>query len=94
MNQVSIGEGCQINKAIIAENVLVGNGAELGVGEEIPNDVAPHIYSDGMVTIGEKSEIPEGVKIGKNTVIFGITTLRDYKDKVLPSGQSLIKAGD
>ncbi len=34
MNQTQIGEGCEINKAIIAENVVVGNQVKLGVGEE------------------------------------------------------------
>ena len=45
MNQTQIGEECEINKAIIAENVVVGNQVKLGVGEEAENDTAPHIYN-------------------------------------------------
>lgn len=70
MNGTTIGEGSVINKAIIAENVQIGNNVELGVGEEAPNDLAPHIYSFGLVTIGEHSTVPDGVKVGKNTAIF------------------------
>ncbi len=94
MNHVDIGAGGELNKAIIAENVIVGSGVKMGVGEEAPNETEPHIYSHGIVTIGEKSVIPEGVSIGKNSVIFGVTTASDYPDAYLGSGKTLIKAGD
>lgn len=94
MASTSIGEGTIVDKAIIAENVQVGNGVVLGTGEEVPNKEKPDIYSFGLVTIGEDSVIPDGVKIGKNTAISGVTDLTDYKDGVLESGGTLIKAGD
>lgn len=94
MSSTSIGEGTIVDKAIIAENVQVGNHVVLGTGEEVPNKEKPDIYSFGLVTIGEDSVIPDGVKIGKNTAISGVTDLTDYKDGVLESGGSLIKAGD
>lgn len=94
MNQTQIGEGCEINKAIIAENVVVGNQVKLGVGEETENDTAPHIYNHGLVTIGEKSVIPDGISVGKNSVISGVTAAADYEDSRLASGKTLIKAGE
>ena len=94
MNQTQIGEGCEINKAIIAENVVVGNQVKLGVGEEAENDMAPHIYNHGLVTIGEKSVIPDGISVGKNSVISGVTAAADYEDSQLASGKTLIKAGE
>ena len=94
MNQTQIGEGCEINKAIIAENVVVGNQVKLGVGEEAENDTAPHIYNHGLVTIGEKSVIPDGISVGKNSVISGATAAADYEDSQLASGKTLIKAGE
>lgn len=94
MNQTQIGEGCEINKAIIAENVVVGNQVKLGVGEEAENDTAPHIYNHGLVTIGEKSVIPDGISVGKNSVISGVTAAADYEDSRLASGKTLIKAGE
>ena len=94
MNQTRIGEGCEINKAIIAENVVVGNQVKLGVGEEAENDTAPHIYNHGLVTIGEKSVIPDGISVGKNSVISGVTAAADYEDSQLASGKTLIKAGE
>jgi len=94
MNYTQIGEGCELNKAIVAENVVIGKGVKMGMGEEVPNDTAPHIYSDGIVTVGERSVIPDGITVGKNTVIFGVTSEADYKDARLPSGKTLIKAGE
>ena len=94
MNQTRIGDGCEINKAIIAENVVVGNQVKLGVGEETENDTAPHIYNHGLVTIGEKSVIPDGISVGKNSVISGVTAAADYEDSQLASGKTLIKAGE
>ena len=94
MNQTSIGSGCVINKAIVAEDVSIGDNVTLGEGEEAPNETAPHIYNHGLVTIGEKSVIPTGVSIGKNTVVFGETEDSDYENARLASGKSLIKAGE
>lgn len=94
MNQTHIGDGCEINKAIVAEDVQIGNNVRLGVGEEAENDTAPHIYNQGLVTIGEKSVIPDGISVGKNSVIFGETTAADYEGACLASGKTLIKAGE
>ncbi len=94
MNDTTIGKNCEINKGIIAENVIIGNDVKLGVGEEIENDTAPHIYNHGLVTIGEKTVVPNGVSVGKNSVVSGNTTVADYPDMYLGSGKTLIKAGD
>ena len=94
MKNTNIGENCTIEKAIIAEEVELSDNVVLGIGEDIPNKVQPKIYSFGLVTIGENSYIPPNVKIGKNTAISGDTTPDDYKEGVLESGETLIKAGD
>lgn len=94
MQDCVIGEDCVIDKAIIAENVAIGDRAVLGVGSDIPNKQKPDIYSFGIVTIGENSVIPEGVRIGKNTAISGVTVSEDYKEGMLESGETLIKAGE
>lgn len=94
MNRTSIDANCQINKAIVAEDVEIKDGVILGAGEEVPNETDPHIYNHGIVTIGEKSLIPANIKIGKNSVVFGKTEPSDYTDSCLESGKTLIKAGD
>ncbi len=94
MNETCIGKGCELYKAIVAENVTINDNVKLGMGDEVPNETDPHIYSDGIVTVGETSVIPEGVTVGKNTCIFGVTSREDYTDNYLAGGKILIKAGD
>lgn len=95
MRNSVIGENVVMDKAIIAEDVAIGNHVVLGYGEEVPNVLKPAVYSFGIATIGEKSVIPDNVKIGKNTAISGVTTLADYPDGMLPGGQVIAaKDGD
>lgn len=94
MNHAAIGKDCRIERGIIAEYANIGNNVTLGEGDECENDTAPHIYNSGIVTIGEKSIIPDGVTVGKNTVIFGETSAEDYMEGYLESGKSLIKVGE
>lgn len=94
MQNTRIGDNVTINKSIIAENVKIGDRVELGIGEEAPNKLNESVYSFGLVTVGENSVIPSGVKVGKNTAISGDTEPGDYPDGILASGESIIKAGD
>ena len=94
MKDVEIGSGCIIDKAIIAEDVKIGANVTLGTGGEAPNKMKPDIYSFGLVTIGENSVIPDGVQIGKNTAVSGVTIREDYPNGILESGETLIKAGE
>lgn len=94
MNRTEIGKNCELTKAIVAEDVIIGNEVKLGVGEEAENDTAPHIYNHGLVTVGEKSVLPDHINVGKNSVVFGKTKKDDFEDGWLASGKTLIKAGD
>ena len=94
MKGTQIGENVVIDKAIIAENCSIGDNVTLGVGEEKPNKFNEKIYSFGLVTIGEDSEVPSNVSVGKNTAISGKTTKEDYPKGILDSGEVIIKAGD
>lgn len=94
MKDTKIKKGCVIDKSIIAENCEIGENVTLGIGSDVPNKLKPAIYSFGLVTIGENSVVPDGVQIGKNTAISGVTTREDYPNGILESGETLIKAGE
>ena len=94
MNHVIIGKNCRINKSIVAEDTIIEDEVSMGISEEVSNEEFPHIYNHGLVCVGEKSRLPKGVTIGKNSCIYGITKADDYKDMHLESGKNLIKAGD
>ena len=94
MGEVTIGRNTKVEKAIIAEQTTVGADCELGVGEYAESKYDPKVYNADLVTIGECSVIPDGVKIGKNTAIMGITEPADYPAGLLESGGYIIKEGD
>ena len=94
MNGTRVGAGSRLNKVIAAENVTIGSGVSLGEGCDVPNDTRPDIYREGIVTLGEGTVIPEGVSVGKNVVISGVTTAEDYPGSRLESGRTLVKEGD
>ena len=90
MNNSHIGKNTRIDRAIIAEDVEVGAGVEIGVGEEAPNTYNEKVYAFGLATIGEHTVIPDGVKIGKNTAIIGVTKPEEYPNGMLPGGGAII----
>ena len=94
MSDTKFGENCVIEKAIIAEDVVIGDRVTIGIGSDTPNKMRPDIYNAEIVTIGEKTVIPPDIQIGKNTALSGVTSREDYEDGVLESGETLIKAGD
>ena len=94
MGNVKVGKDTKITKAIIAEDTVIGDHCELGVGEYAESKYNKKVYAFDLVTIGENSVIPSGVRIGKNTAISGVTETADYPDKELASGGYIIKGGE
>ena len=73
---------------------MIGNKLYTGLSEKkLQNVLKPAVYAFGLATIGERSVIPDNVKIGRNTAISGMTTAEDYPEGILESGQ-VIKAKD
>ena len=91
MSNTVIEAGTKIDKAIIAQDVKIGKNCELGVGEYAPSVYDKRVYDADLVTIGEGSVIPDNVKVGRNTAIYGVTTAEDYPDGLLASGGAIIK---
>ena len=94
MGNTVIKKGARVEKAIIAEDCVIGEDAVLGAGEYKESTFNKKVYNSDLVTIGERSVIPSGVTIGKNTAIIGVTTLEDYPDNKLESGGAIVKAGE
>lgn len=94
MGNTVIKKGARIDKSIIAEDCVIGEDVVLGAGEYKESTYNKKVYNSELVTIGERTVIPNGVTIGKNTAIIGVTTLEDYPDKKLESGGAIVKAGE
>ena len=94
MKECVIGENTVVEKSIIADKTIVGANCHLGVGEYAPSTLNEKVYASDLVTIGEDSVIPDGVSIGKNTAISGVTEPSDYPDGMLAGCGAIIKEGD
>ena len=93
MQGAVIGAGTHLEKCIIAEGTVIGKNCDLGVGEYAESKLDKKVYVFDLVTIGENSVVPDGVRVGKNTAISGVTTAEDYPDGALESGGYIVKAG-
>ena len=93
MGGTVIEEGCVIDRCIIDENCKVAKNVQMGMGENIPNEIKPNIYNTGITVLGANTSVPEGVVIGKNCVLYGKTAAEDYPGGALESGKSVIREG-
>jgi glucose-1-phosphate adenylyltransferase len=94
MEYCVVGENSTLDKCILDERCVVGTNVRIGysVGEDMVNELKPDIYNTGLTVLGEFSIIPNGVSIGKNCVIDGVTAESDYGNGLeLASGKSIIK---
>ena len=97
MQEAYIGSGVLIDRAIICEGAGIGENTVVGTGEFAPNKLDPNVYNSDLAIIGENAVIPSDVRIGRNTVISGVTDGDDYPGGELPSGYVIIpdwKEGD
>ena len=94
MGHTIIRKGAVVDKAIIAENCEIGEGAVIGCGEYAESTYNKKVYCSDLVTIGDHSTVPAGMKVGRNTAILGETSAEDYEEGCLASGGAIIKAGE
>ncbi len=90
MENCVVKAGTKIYKCIIDQNSVIDKNVTMGVGENIVNEDKPNIYNTGITVVGQDSYVPEGVKIGKNCVIYGASKASDYENGELPSGKSCV----
>ena len=94
MGNTVIRKGAVIDKAIIAENCEIGENAVVGYGEFAESTYNKKVYCSDLVTIGDHSTVPAGMKVGRNTAILGETTAEDYEKGCLAAGGAIVKAGE
>ena len=70
MNDTLIMRGAQVDHAILDKQVVVGNGARVGWGDErTPNQACPDHLARGLLVVGKGARLPEGVTVGRNARI-------------------------
>ena len=94
MSNTVISAGTVVDKAIIAEDVCIGKNCVIGTGEYADSEYDKRVYCCDLSVIAEKSVIPDGVRIGRNAAIDGVTVPEDYPGGALKSGGYIIKEAE
>lgn len=70
MSDTNIGRDSVVDRAILDEGVVVGEGCHIGYGSDYrANRQRPRISSTGLTLISKHTKIPSGVTIGRNLTV-------------------------
>jgi glucose-1-phosphate adenylyltransferase len=85
-----IGEGAQVDLAILDKRVIVGSSAVVGCGDksEVNKQYPTHLYT-GITLLGKMSEVPANTKVGRNCIVNPMRAAEDFPGLLLESGTTL-----
>jgi glucose-1-phosphate adenylyltransferase len=86
MHDSVVGAGARLDRAIVDKEVRIGRGTLLGHGEDMtPNRACPEHLSSGLVVVGKRARLPEGLTVGRNARIGANVGPEDFVAPV-PAG--------
>jgi glucose-1-phosphate adenylyltransferase len=93
MTDTQVGPGAVVDRCILDKEVVVGEGARLGDGEDnTPNQAAPERLNTGLTVVGRKARVPAGAVVGRNVVIMSRVAEAAFgKQKTVVSGMTIGK---
>jgi glucose-1-phosphate adenylyltransferase len=90
MNETRIGPSAQIDRCVLDKDVVVGEGAQLGVGDNnTPNQTEPKNIYTGITIVGKGAHVPDGAVAGRNCRIDSGTAAPDWTVHELASGATV-----
>jgi glucose-1-phosphate adenylyltransferase len=91
----TIRAGAVIDRAILDKEVVVGQGAIVGIGpyDGPPNKQEPTRLNTGITVVGKQSVVPRGARVGRNVRIGAEVRTGDYRSRILKSGESIDPTG-
>ncbi len=86
MHDSRVGEAATLDRAVVDKEVRIGRGASVGEGDDLtPNRACPEHLSSGLVVIGKRAVLPEGLRVGRNARIGASVAEEDFTAPV-PAG--------
>ncbi len=90
MFDAAIGAGAVLDRVIVDKEVVIGSGAQVGVGDDqTPNETEPSRLNTGITIVGKRAHVPHGVRIGRNCRIDPSVDPEDFTLADLPSGTTV-----
>ncbi len=90
MSDSIIGPDSIIDYAILDKEVVVEAGCHIGFGDNFQaNHKNPAVLNAGLTVVGKRAQIPAGIKIGRNCVIFSNAFKGDFPGNEIQSGETV-----
>ncbi|MFH1618808.1 MAG: sugar phosphate nucleotidyltransferase [bacterium] len=87
---VAVEEGAVLDRVICDKRCVVGRGAVVGHGDgTAPNGELPRSLTCGATVLGMDVRVPEGVRIGRNCVIYPGAGKTHMTSSDVPSGSTV-----
>ncbi len=86
-----VNKNCYIEKTIIDKRVIIGQGAQIGIGDNIiPNKEIPNKLFTGLNLIGKFAIVPDEAIVERNCRILSKVSIEDFgKKRHIRSGESI-----
>lgn len=79
-----------IDYSILDKNVVVGDGCHIGWGDNFQiNRREPKVVNTGITIVGKRTRIPDGIRIGRNCIIYNNVVDNDFSASEIPSGETV-----
>src|SRR5512142_1870806 len=89
-----IRSGAVVDRAILDKEVVVGQGAIVGDGDDDrPNRHEPGRLNTGITVVGKRAVVPRGTRIGRNVRIDGDVRTTDFTSRWIRTGESVSAFG-
>jgi len=90
MTDALIKGGAVVDHTILDKNVVVGEGAHIGFGEDYtPNEIQPNL-AIGITVVGKNTRFPAGIRVGRNCLISSdIEDESCFATDFIPSGKAV-----
>ena len=90
MSDSLIGPHSVIDYSILDKEIIIGAGCHMGYGDNFQiNRREPKVANVGITLVGKRAKIPQGVKIGRNCVIYPGVVEDDFSGSEIPSGETI-----
>ncbi|MEI6043643.1 MAG: glucose-1-phosphate adenylyltransferase [Chloroflexota bacterium] len=85
-----IGKNSVIDRSVLDKEVVIGPNSNIGYGDDqTVNKREPQRLNTGITLIGKRSELPEGIKVGRNCKIGTELKASEFTSLELASGETV-----
>jgi glucose-1-phosphate adenylyltransferase len=90
MTDAVIGPGAVLDRCIVDKHVRIGEGAQLGCGDDYSvNWLEPSRINSGLTLVGRNAQVPARVQVGRNVLIGADVEESAFESLEITSGETV-----